>query len=202
MNHRASSRILVAALTLAALSLPALAQQGGAEREMTPEEKAMMAAWQKAMTPGPQHARLAESAGTWDVQSTWWTKPGEPPEKSAGTSERTMSLGGRVLVEKFQGSMMGQAFEGLGTTGYDNVTGKWWGTWTDSMGTGMMTSTGTCEGSRCEFTGSYNDPVTGGTQTMRMVSEHAPDRETMAMYGPGPDGKEYKMGELVYTRRK
>ena len=44
--------------------------------------------------------------------------------------------------------------------------------------------------------------VFDSTQTMRMVSEHAADRETMAMYGPGPDGKEYKMGELVYTRRK
>lgn len=202
MAHRSQRRLTAAALTLAVLSLPALAQQGGAAREMTPEEKAMMAAWEKAVTPGPQHAQLAASAGTWDVASTWWTQPGAPPEQTTGTAERSMILGGRVLVEKFKGSMMGQPFEGMGTTGYDNVSRKWWGTWMDTMGTGMMTTAGTCEGARCEFVGTFNDPMTGGPQTMRIVAEHGAERETTVLYGHGPDGKEAKLGELVYTRRK
>jgi hypothetical protein len=201
MENRVIRSIAVTALALAVLAAPAFAQEGAAP-EMSPEEQAMMEAWQKAMAPGPQHAQLAVSAGHWNVESTWWMKPGGPPEKSTGTAERTMILGGRVMVEKFQGSMMDMPFEGMGMTGYDNVSQKWWGTWMDSMGTGMMATTGTCEGSKCEFTGSYNDPMTGGTQTMRMASEHAADREKMVMYGPGPDGKEYKMGELVYTRKK
>ena len=117
-------------------------------------------------------------------------------------SRRTMILGGRVMLERFHGTMMGQPFEGMGTTGFDNVSQKWWGTWMDSMSTGMMATTGTCDGGKCEFTGTYNDAMTGGTLTMRMVSEHGQDSETMVMYGPGPDGKEVKMGELVYTRRK
>lgn len=200
-GFRVSRHLGIAVLAALALVAGAGAQEPAAPA-MTPEQQAMMEAWQKAMTPGPQHAQLAASVGTWDVASTWWMEPGKEPEKSTGTAERTMILGGRVMVEKFNGNMMGQPFEGMGTTGFDNVTQKWWGTWSDSMSTGLMTTTGTCEGTKCEFSGTYADAMTGGMQTMRMVSEHGPDSETMVMYGPGPDGKEFKMGELVYTRRK
>lgn len=201
--NRVSRHLGLAVLAALAIVAPTAAQDPGAhEHEMSAEQKAMMEAWEKASTPGAQHAQLAASAGTWDVASTWWMEPGKEPEKSTGTAERTAILGGRVLVEKFSGTMMGQPFEGMGTTGFDNVSQKYWSTWTDSMSTGMMLSTGTCEGSKCEFTGTYNDAMTGGPQTMRLVSEHGPDSETMVMYGPGPDGKEVKMGELVYTRRK
>lgn len=191
----------LALLAALALSGSAVAQDPGAP-EMTPEQQAMMEAWQKAMTPGEQHEQLAAAAGSWDVASTWWMEPGKEPEKSTGTAERKMILGGRVMVEEFKGTMMGQPFEGIGLTGYDNVTKKWWGTWNDSMTTGIMVTTGTCEGSKCEYTGTFADPMTGATSTMRMVSEHGPDRETMEMFGKGPDGSEMKMGELVYTRRK
>jgi hypothetical protein len=181
---RVSRPLGLALLAALALVAPIAAQDPGAG-EMTPEQKAMMEAWMKASTPGAPHAQLAASAGTWDVASTWWMEPGKEPEKSTGTAERTMILGGRVMVEKFNGSMMGQPFEGMGTTGFDNVSQKYWSTWMDSMSTGMMMSTGTCEGSKCEFTGTYNDAMTGGQQTMRMVSEHGADSETMVMYGPG-----------------
>jgi hypothetical protein len=35
---------------------------------------------------------------------------------------------------------MGMPFEGLGYTGYDNVKKQYFGTWIDSMSTGIMTS--------------------------------------------------------------
>jgi hypothetical protein len=54
----------------------------------------------------------------------------------AGTATREMALDGRVLMEELTSSMMG----------YDNVTGKYWSTWTDSMFTGLMVSEGTCPG--------------------------------------------------------
>lgn len=189
----------VAGLALAA----AAGAQEGAEPRMTPEQMAMMEAYQKAGTPGPQHEAMAAGAGTWDVVARSWMEPGGPPVEEAGTATRSMILGGRVLVEEFQGAMMGQPFTGYGLHGYDNVSGKTWSTWTDSMSTGLMVSEGSCdEAGNCEFTGSWNDPVAKGPVQARMVLRKvSPTVEQFEMYGPGPDGKEMKMMELTYTKR-
>jgi hypothetical protein len=42
-------------------------------------------------------------------------------------------MGGRFLGQRYTGSMMSAPFEGVGYTGYDNVTKKYWGTWIDRM---------------------------------------------------------------------
>ncbi len=180
----------------------ALAQEGEA-RAMTPEQMAMMQAYQKAGTPGPQHAAMAADAGTWDVAVKSWMDPAQPPEESTGTVTRSMILDGRVMVEQFQGSMMGQPFTGHGMQGYDNVSGKYWSTWNDSMTTGLMVGEGTCdETGTCEFSGTWNDPVTGGPVTARMVLRRTgADSQVFEMFGPGPDGSEMKMMEMTYTRR-
>ena len=53
--------------------------------------------------------------------------------------------------------MMGTPFTGHGMTGYDNVTGKYWSTWTDSMSTGIMVSEGSCDAEGvCTFIGWTN----------------------------------------------
>jgi len=169
---------------------------------MSPEQQKMMEVWTKAMTPGPQHKELAAMAGSWEFKGVFWMEPGAPPTESAGTAERSMLLGERVLQEKVQSSFMGQPFDGIGFMGYDNVSGEYWSTWTDSGSTGIMTSTGTCKEKTCEFVGFYNDPMTGGKKKIRMVSKHEPDREVHEMFDTGPDGKEFKSAEMVYTRKK
>ena len=180
-------------------------KQEGAPPPMTPEEQAMMAAWQKASTPGQQHRRLAGLAGSWTVATSFRMAPEKPWEKSTGTAERVAILGGRVLTEKVQGTMMGGPFEGMGWSGYDNVSGQYWGTWVDSMGTGVMTMVGSCDadGKRCEFKGTYNDPISGKAKVSRMTTERTgPNAETSHFYDVGKDGKEFVSGELLYTRKK
>ena len=66
-----------------------------------------------------------------------------PAMEDTGPATRTMTLGGRVLVEEVSGSMMGMPFTGHGMMGFDNVSGKYWSTWNDSMSTGIMMSEGT-----------------------------------------------------------
>lgn len=194
-------------LTVAALAAllgagAAWAQHEGHEMaEMSPEEQAMMEAWQRASTPGPQHETLAAMAGEWTFESTFWMAPDQPPMSSTGTATRSMALGGRVLVEEVSSTFMGQPFVGHGMTGYDNVTGTYWGTWTDNMSTALMTSTGSCDDEgKCEFTTTMSDPMTGQPTTMRMVSEHAPDSEVHRGYEMGEDGAERMTMELKYTR--
>src|SRR5690606_36188741 len=116
------------AVTLAlATTLPALAQD--APSEMSPAEAAMMQAYQQAGTPGPQHAEMAKSAGTYDQAIKSWMAPDAPPTSETGTAVRSMILGDRVMTEKVEATMHGQPSTGHGMTGYDNVTGKYWSTW-------------------------------------------------------------------------
>jgi hypothetical protein len=198
MNRKVLGIALTAALLL--LAAPVLA---GEQPEMTPEQMAEMEAYMKAGTPGAPHAALAASVGSYDLAIKSWYEPGQPPAESSGTAVRTMGLDGRVLFEKLESSMMGMPFTGHGMTGYDNVTGKYWNTWTDSMSTGLMVSEGTCDTEQvCTYIGSWNDPITEGPVTMRMVSRWTSlTTQLFEMYGPGKDGKEMKMMEMTYTKK-
>ena len=195
--------------TLALLSLPlalicappVLAQEGAPP--MSAEEQAMMEAFQQAGTPGAPHAAIAKSAGDYTLVVKSWHAPGAPPSNDTGTATRRMILGGRVLVEEVSSMMMGQPFTGYGLHGYDNVSGKFWGTWNDSMSTGVMVTEGTCDDQgACNFTGGWNDPITKGKVSARMTTRWTDaNNEVFEMFGPGPDGKEMKMMEITYTRK-
>jgi hypothetical protein len=199
------NRILVASSTLFALvlALPAVAHDHDGQAEMTPEQKAMMEAYQKAGTPGAPHAALAKTAGNYSLSVVSWDAPGAEPRTETGTATRRMLLDGRVLLEEMSSSMHGQPFTGQGMHGYDNVTGKHWSTWNDSMSTGLMTSEGSCDDQgSCIFTGSWIDPVTKAKVTSRMTTRWSDaNTEIFEMHGPGPDGKEFKMMEITYTRK-
>src|SRR3546814_11476502 len=104
IEMKTRNRILHAALACALLSFAAAAaaqeepaRQPAPQASATPdaEQQAMMAAWQKAATPGPQHAQLAEHfAGTWDTKQTMWLAHPAPPQGEAGTWGGTGATGG------------------------------------------------------------------------------------------------------------
>ena len=171
--------------------------------EMTPEQKAEMEAYMKAGAPGPQHKWLASTAGNYDMKIKSWHAPGAPPSEEAGSAVRATMFDGRILVEDIKASMMGTTFTGHGMRGYDNVSGKFWSTWMDSMSTGLMVSEGSCDDKgTCTFTGSWNDPIKKGPVTARMTTRWtSPTVEVFEMYGPDKSGKEMKMMEITYTRK-
>ena len=194
------------ALLSVLLCAPAAFAQDAAPpaEEMSPEMRAMMAAWEKAMTPGEQHARLAEHfAGTWDVTMKLWMEPGAEPMVSGGTSTNTMILGGRQLQMEYSGTFMGMPFMGIGYTGYDNVTGKYTGTWTDNMTTGTMHSTGTYDAASNSytFTSEMVDPMAGGVMVpiREVITVMDEDHHTMEMYEIR-DGAEQRTMKIEYTR--
>ena len=202
MASRFLFRLLALTLTLLIASL-ALAQDKGKQPEMTPEQMAEMQAYMQAGTPGAAHQKLAAMAGTYECKIKGWHEPGAPPSEDTGTATRKMILDGRVMVEEFTGTMMGMPFTGHGMHGFDNVTGKHWGTWIDTMSTGMMVSEGSCDDKgACSFTGSWNDPVKKTPIKARMTSRWtSPTVEVFEMYAPGKDGKEMKMMEITYTKK-
>ena len=195
---------LCAFVAFALVVTPALAQTGNNEPQMTPEQKAEMEAYMKAGTPGAPHQAMAASAGSYDLKIKSWHAPGAPTMEDKGTATRTMTLDGRVLVEDLSSSMMGSPFTGHGMMGYDNVTGKYWSTWNDTMSTGVMVSQGTCDaqGKTCTFTGTWNDAIKKAPQKARMTTRWtSPTTEVFEFYAPGKDGKEMKMMEITYTKR-
>lgn len=175
---------------------------GAATAQEQPEMAAAMEAMQKAMTPGPEHAHLAEMVGEFKATLKMWSVPGAPPTVSEGKSVRKMVLGGRVLHEDYTNNLMGMPMTGIGHTGYDNVTGKYWGTWSDNLSTGvsilegtldMKTGTGTMEGMTSQ-------PMTGGKIKMRIEMRSEDGKEINDFYFEGPDGEMFKSMEITYER--
>lgn len=174
-----------------------------------PAADPMHEAWIKAATPGEEHKLLARFVGTWDAKMSMWMMPGAEPSKVVGTSVNTMVMGGRWLKMEWKASSpeMGE-WEGLGYSGYDNITKKWTSTWMDSMSTGIMVSTGEYDAAKKTWThmGEFKEP-TGATIKLRQVLIWVNDNEhtfDMYMSMPGPDGKpmEFKSASIAYTRKK
>jgi hypothetical protein len=204
MSKRSLVAGVVVGLVLGLAAPWVVGQQQGEKPKLTPEQQAAMDAWMKVATPGEGHKALEPMIGSWTVQSTMWEKPGSPPEKGGGVAEDSWVLGGRFIKEEFQGEFGGMKFQGLGYTGYDNYKKKYIGSWMDTMGTMMMTSIGTVDASGKVFTATstMDDIMAGKPMKVRMVTRVVDaNKHVMEMFGPDPSGKEFKMMELVYTRK-
>jgi len=170
------------AVCLLALAAPALAQ-------MPPMPQ-----------PGPEHEMLKKDVGTWDATVEFFMGPGAPPAVSKGTEVVTM-LGGFWQITEFKSEMMGQPFEGRGTTGYDPAKKKYVGTWVDTMSTGVALAEGTYDPATKTMTGwmESRDP-SGAVVKMKETTEWKDaDSRVFTMYAP--DGQSVSM-RITYTRRK
>ncbi len=170
-----------------------------------PGQDEMMKAWVAYATPGAPHKALEAVVGTWDVKSKVWMAPGAPPDETTGTSENKMILGGRYLEQRYEGTAMGQPFHGIGVTAFDNYKKKYVATWIDSMGTGIMVTTGAFDkaGKALTSWGTMDDP--GLKKTMKVktaVTIVDADHHTYESWYPGPDGKMVKSLEIHFTRKK
>jgi hypothetical protein len=198
---------LTLAIALAFVCTTVLAQHDHAQHDHGVKkpglDPAMMAAMEKAGTPGEEHKKLDAFTGSWDTKVTFWPVPGADPMTMNGTSEARWIMGGRAIEEKFKGSFMGQPFEGMGYSGYDNVRKAYWATWMDNMSTGFFLSTGTADGNSWTYSGMMPDPMSGkDVRAESRVTVKDANTHVMEMWGTGPDGKMFKNMEMVYTRRK
>lgn len=194
------------ALALATVASAQTQERKDAPPEMSAEQKAAMEAWQKAATPGEQHRQLvSQFEGTWDTKMTMWMDPSAPPSVETGKSVNTAVLGGRQVRMDYTGQFMGQPFEGVGYSGYDNVTGKYFSTWTDNMSTGLFVSEGEYDPATKTYTyrAEMPDPVQGGAkvpirEVVRVVDA---DHHVFEMYETR-EGKERKSMQIEYARAR
>ncbi|MEE8176246.1 MAG: DUF1579 domain-containing protein [Gemmatimonadota bacterium] len=196
MKHRALGAALAVVVGLA-LTHPIYGQEY--------DEAAVMAAYEKAMTPAAPHARLAKMAGEWQLEVKFWMQPGGEPTVSTATNTRKMIMGGRYLTEHVEGDAMGQPFTGMGLTAYNNVEERFEAIWVDNMGTGIFTSHG--EWNEAEnaliMHGSYVDPATGKKKEVKTISRmEGPDKEVFEQYEKSEGEDEaVKTMEIVSIRK-
>lgn len=172
-----------------------------------PEKAAMMKKMMEYSTPGDPHKVLEKLAGKWNYTSTFWETAESKPQISKGVSILKMILGGRFLQQEFKGVAMGMPFQGLGLTGYDNIKKQYDGIWIDSMGTGIMKSTGTFDEKTQTLSdkGTFTCPAAPNNVAESRSEWKIIDRNNsvFSMYGKGMENKaEFKMMEIVYKRSK
>jgi hypothetical protein len=205
MKIRSTAVALSLLALLAALAVPALAQDKPKEQAPPGMSAADMEAMQKAMTPGEPQKRLARLAGDWTFTNKMWMDPNQPPSEFSGTMHGEVLFGGRYVEHHWKGDFMGMPFEGRATDAYDNVGKQYVSSWIDNMGTGIMHQTGSCDdaGKVCTYSGEVWDPMTGKKCTMKSVITWIDDNTFKnEMYSDNnPEGKEMKMMEITAKRK-
>lgn len=158
----------------------------------------------EAGTPGKEHAMLAKSDGKWTAETTMWMEPGAPPITAKSKAINTMVLGGRYQQTSFKGDFMGMPYEGMSTTGYDNVKKVYFTTWMDNMSTSIMNMEGKWDEATksINFAGKMLCPANNKECNLREVYRIVDENtHLMEMYGPDmKTGKEYKNMEIKFTK--
>jgi hypothetical protein len=87
-----------------------------------------------APKPTAEHKKFTEELGTWDAEM-FMAQPGSEELSSIGKGIETNALltGGLWMASEYAGDLAGTKFEGRGQYGFDANTGKYVGTWIDSM---------------------------------------------------------------------
>jgi hypothetical protein len=204
-NRRVGTQLLLGVLLLIPLTVFAAPRDDSKKKGDAPTKEQAMEAMLKYATPGPEHKRLDDLAGTFTYTMKAWMEPGQPPNESTGTSESKWILGGRYLSQDVTGNFAGMPFYGHGLIGYDNAQKKYISVWVDSFGTGVSHGVGTADagGKVITYFREDFDPFAGqrvkSKDVVRIVDK---DHHEMDMFKILPDGKELKVMELRYTRKK
>lgn len=197
---------LCLAMALAIAAMPAFsAEEKAAAPQMTPEQQAMMDAWQRMSEVRAEHKQLASFAGNWTAKSTMWEAEGAPPATSDAKATSSLVYDGRYLETVYEGDFQGQPFTGRSMMGFDNLAGKFFNTWIDSMSTGFWLSYGTFDktSNTYTFTGDMHDMMAPATmvKVRTTIKVEGPDAYTFDWYETR-DGKERKTMSIAYTRAK
>ena len=189
---------LVACLSVVLIGVIAIAvvPTADARPPTAPEESTMSQA-------GPEHARLTAMCGTWDVEVTFWFKPGGPGLTTKGTSTIRPLFDGLFVEEKIEGTLNSTPFTTLAWTGFNIATHQYEATRIASTNTIRIAETGAYDEKTRTFELKADYPMAGETWRQRTViqptSADAMIATSYLSFGQVP---EWKAVEIKYTRRK
>ncbi len=180
---------------------------GAPEMQLPPGwTEADMQACMAAATPGKMHEHLAKSVGVWSGKSTMWMAPDTQPMNSECTAIYSPMMDGRFVKCEITGDMPGMGpFNGFGLYGFDNVAENFQATWVSNCGTGIMNGVGELSSDSKVMTWNftYTCPITRKLDSLREIETiTGPNSRTLESFGIDPkSGKEFKMMEIVFTRK-
>ncbi len=157
----------------------------------------------KMPEPTPNHTRMMESVGIWDVKAKHFMEPGKPPMETTAV-ETITAVGGFWTVSRYESNIMGAPFVGQATMGYDPEKKVHVSTWVDSMSPMMMRFEGNYDAAGKVITMKAKGPsmMGPGTADWRSVMEHQDKNHLLfKMFVTMPHG-EVQIMENAYTRRK
>jgi hypothetical protein len=198
--------ILSVAMMIAVFALAGFAQDKGDKKMPSQEDmQKMMAEYAKYANPGPEHELLSHMAGEWTTTGKMWMGPGAPSmDLQPGTQTGEMLLGGRYLRQLHHGTMMGQPYEGISMMGYDKFKKQYVLTYSDNMGTAILTAAGTASDDKKTITlmGKMDEPTTGEKDKDVKYVYRFPDDKTIVfeMWDMLP-GSPFKAMEMTYTKK-
>jgi hypothetical protein len=153
-------------------------------------------------TAAPEHARLAVMVGAWDVDMTFWTRPGGAGITTRGTSTIQLLLNGLFIEEKIEGALNGAPFTTLAWTGFNTATHQYEATRIASTNTIRIAETGTFDEKTNQFELKADFLLAGDTWHQRTVIQAtSADRMRAASYLSFGTVPEWKAVEITYTRR-
>jgi len=167
------------------------------------EQQKVMDAFERMGAVRAEQHQLEYFVGDWSTKSTMWMDPKAPPQVSEGKSHSEAIFGGRYIETKFDGNMMGESFSGRGTMGYDNLGGRFFVTWIDSMSTGFWLSYGSYDKASNSYTyrGSMPDPMAPKTKVaVRVVVRIIDPSHYTFEWNETHKGKEAKTMQIEYTK--
>lgn len=157
--------------------------------------------------PGPEHERFGDFVGTFRSEVRMWMDPTSPePFTSTGTMVNELDLGGRFLRHTYAGDQVDgpfPSFEGRGFWGYNAAAERWEGFWIDNVSTGMDLERGQLEpdGRTWIMHSTFVHPATGAEQAKRTeIVLQDRDHHRMTTWFTQPDGSEFKVMQIDYTR--
>lgn len=155
------------------------------------------------MTPGEMQKMLGSQDGKWETEVTAMWYPDKPAEKSKGSAENKMILGGRYQQSMQKGVMMGMPFEGMAITGFDNAKKVFVSSWVDNMGTGIIKMEGPYDAATktIDLKGKCTDPMTGKDCDMRESLKIIDDKNQYMEMFMTQNGKEMKVMEMKLTKK-
>jgi Protein of unknown function (DUF1579) len=191
--------MLTALRFLALFTAATLATMGLAKAQGHEDKPASNAAQASPSSPGAPQEFLAKRAGEY-TRSIKFT--GQSNEW-AGTSEITVLLGGRFIMEHNRDTVMGRPVEGMRIYGYNNVTKQYEAVTMYTMSTAITKLSGTSNdgGKTVDYSGESDEPR-GKVPLHARVTQIDDDHFVLSLSTTGPDGKEMTFQETTYTRKK
>src|SRR5258708_3951898 len=151
---------------------------------------------------GPEHGCLTAMCGAWDVEMTFWLRPGGPGITTKGTSTIRPLFDGLFVEEKIEGLLNGTPFTTLAWTGFNTATHQYEATRISSTNSIRIAETGGFDEKANQFELKADYRQSGETWHQRTVIQPTTaDAMIATSYLSFGNVPEWKAVEIKYMRR-